>query len=131
MTTEDAAILLATYQLTGSVSETARQLGIAKSTASVHLKRAGVQPVPAFANKKEKTDYLKAWADSEGMTLKLIAEKAPEARFRDLSIYAGIAADKRYREQHPEFQGQGRGINVGSITGPVQFVLKEETLDTI
>lgn len=119
MTPDKAAELLATYELTGGrVNETARQLGLAKSTVSEHLKKANIIPAGSRQSPR-KIDWAKAWGSSESMTLTLIKEKAPAARFRDLAIYAGIASDKRYREEHPE---SVRGVNINSGGGPVQVI---------
>ena len=64
-------------------------------------------PVP------EKQDFAVIWAAKESMVLDLIEAKAPEASFRDLSIFAGIAADK-----HLDYsQGRkGATVNVDAST---------------
>ena len=128
MTPDQAATLLATYALTGSVSETARQIGRAKSTVSEHLKRANVQRPNVHPNAKTKTNWADAWGRREDTMLALIDEKAPDAKFRDVAIFAGIAADKRYREEHPE---SVRGGDGSQVIVPVQVVITQQVEDAI
>ena len=126
MTHDKAAELLATYELTGGrVRETARQLGLAPSTVSEHLKAAGLAPRGVSPRK---INWTAAWGRRELKTLELIDKKAPEASFRDLSIFSGIAADKRYREEHPESVRGGEGAQV---IVPVQVVITQQVEDAI
>ncbi len=111
MTPDQAAELLSVYELTGGrVNETARRLGLAKSTVSEHVKAAGLVPEDSRPSPR-KIDWAKAWGKRESKTLEIIDRKADDASFRDLSIFAGIAADKRYREEHPE-SVKGTTVNV-------------------
>lgn len=106
MTTDDAAKLLATYELTGSVSETARQLGKAKSTVSEHLKNARivVQRHPELATELKEKNWAAAWGQREQKGLEIVDERITKSDTAtwDIMRWTGIAADKRFREEHPE-----------------------------
>lgn len=131
MTTDQAAELLATYNLTGSVSETARQLGISKAHASVQLRRAGAvtKPEPQqFANKKQKTDWIAAYSQRETKLLDLVDAKMDDFRPRELIGAVKIIGDARYREEHPELQRGGEGAQV---IVPVQVVITQQVEDAI
>lgn len=113
MTTDDAAKLLATYQLTGSVRKTARELHLAPMTVSNRLKAAGVavkpEPVSLVGTKKGHPpyDWTAAYSQRETALLNLVDGhiEANDFRVRDLVGAVKIIGDARYREQHPEFQG--------------------------
>mgnify|MGYP001581933754 CR=1 FL=1 len=106
MDTERAASILALYELTGSVSETARQMGINKGTVSRALKRTGV-PVPpppdSLLNQKPREDWAAAWGAKERRGLEIVSERIEnkETDTWDIMRWTGIASDKRYREEHP------------------------------
>lgn len=137
MTTDQAATILADYQLTGSLSQTARNLKLNKAIVHRALKKAGAvtQPEPeSLRNTKDKTDWAAAWGMREQKGLEIVDKRlglepgdAGAASFRDLSIWTGIASDKRYREEHPESVHGG----AGQVIVPVQIVITQKADDAI
>ena len=74
----------------GNLKRTARALALAPSTLRDWRDKAvrGGEPVP------EKKDYAVLWAEALETAHRYLMEKAPEAAFRDLVVWAGVAADK-------------------------------------
>lgn len=130
MTPDQAATLLATYQLTHSVSETARQIGVSKPTVSRHLKRAGVavaaEPESLRLTKKRTgsgVNWVEAYSRRETALLDLVDQKMDDFRPRELIGATKIIGDARYREEHPEsVRGDGAQVIV-----PVQIVIQSDS----
>mgnify|MGYP001597406273 CR=1 FL=1 len=81
---------LAQHELNGgNVKYTAKQLEIPRKTLEFLVKKAGVATLAI-----ETKDYGALWAAKEHLALERLGELIPTASFRDLSIFAGIAADK-------------------------------------
>lgn len=73
----------------GNVNGTARALGIPQKTLEHWAKKTQA------ANLTTKNiDYAELWAEKERLALQRLGELVPTASFRDLAIFAGIAADK-------------------------------------
>ena len=131
MTTKEAAIVLATYALTGSVRETARQLGRSPSDVSRKLKAAGaaVKPEPASFQGTKKgrkplnIDWAAAFGSRNVTMLGIVDEKMHGFRPRELIGAIKIFDDARYREEHPE---SVRGGDGSQVIVPVQIVIKSD-----
>lgn len=81
---------LAQHELNGgNVQYTASQLQIPRKTLAFWVKKAGVATLAV-----KTYDYAELWAAKERKALERLGELIPNASFRDLSIFAGIAADK-------------------------------------
>ena len=107
MTPDQAADLLATLTLNGgAVRKTARQLGRSPGTVSKLAKKAGQAVAAASGNGNvKKRDYTELWGNAEELAVTRGVDLLPVSSLGQVAIFSGIAADKRYREEHPEFQG--------------------------
>ena len=96
---------LAALELNGGrIRGTARELGIPAPTLLSWRDQAIAGGATGLnAPVRVNRDFTELWAQKEAMVLELIGDKAPNASFRDLSIFAGIAADKHlnYRDGRP------------------------------
>lgn len=114
------AEVMAALELNGGlVKPTARQMGIAPaSVRNIRLAKGGLIPhLPP-----EKRDFGELFAVALQKTLTQIIEKIPGAKFKELAIWAGIAADKHLDYSQGRVKGQG-DVN---IAVPVQFVFPEK-----
>lgn len=127
MTTDQAAEILATQKRTGNLSETARIVGVHKSTVSRHLAKNGIPAVKtqtAQATLQRKIKWIDLLSQRELAALKLLDGKGDDASYRDVGIVLGILDDKRYREEHPESVRGGEGAQV---IVPVQIVIQSDS----
>ena len=117
MTTDQAAELLSTLTLNGGAgtkgakARTARQLKVSRSTVTRTLQKAesGVNSLSAVVQQAKKREYAEIWGHAEELAVEkgvsLVAKAKTARNLPAVATFAGIAADKRYREEHPEFQG--------------------------
>lgn len=99
-----AAALAALEVNGGNVSQTSRELGISRPTLIEWRDRSGLTlPTP----EKTPHDFASLWAEKQQKVLELIDAKSDTASFRDLSIFAGIAADK-----HQDYRDGRKGAQV-------------------
>ena len=93
----------------GALRRTAREVNVPAPTLlnwrNQALKAEPLRPLNAPEQKER--DFAALWADKEAKVLDLIGEKAASASFRDLSIFAGIAADK-----HMDYSIGRKGVAV-------------------
>lgn len=108
----------------GNLKRTARELALHPNTLrdwrnaalavepSRPLSLSVPVPVPV------KRDFAELWAKKEELVLDLIEQKAPEASFRDLSIFSGIAADK-----HLDYSlgRKGTAINIDNRSVTIEY----------
>mgnify|MGYP001596690871 CR=1 FL=1 len=123
MTPDQAAELLATLTLNGGdVTTTAKQIGVHKSTVTRTRQKAesGHNSLDSVVQPQKKREYAEIWGKAEELAVSkgiALVEKAKTARnLTAVATFAGISADKRYREEHPEFQGHGINIDARKQT---------------
>lgn len=102
----------------GALRRTAREVGVPATTLVVWRDRA--LAAKSGASDRQERDFGLLWAEAEAKVLELIAQKAPAASFRDLSIFAGIAADKHL--DYTIGRRGAAGINVSGDKVLVQVV---------
>lgn len=90
----------------GNLDLTARQVGVSRPTLR-KWRDAALAVSADLPLKRTDPDFASIWAGKELKVLDLIGKKAPDATFRDLSIFAGIAADK-----HLDYRDGRKGTNV-------------------
>ena len=115
-TDQQVAEALAALELNGgAIRPTARELGIPPATL-VNWRDGVRAAVPVNPNaEKQPHDFAQVWADTETEILALLREKAPVASFRDLSIFAGIAADK-HLDYSQGRKGSQQTVNIDNRT---------------
>lgn len=108
----------------GNVKRTATELGIPRATLTFWRDKAlAVDPERALSPVvTEERDFAAVWAEAQGEVLALLREKAPTASFRDLSIFAGIAADK-----HLDYSVGRKGSQV-TVDNRTQNVIASDSL---
>ena len=106
----------------GAVRKTAKEFGVAPSTVTRTRQKAelGVSSLSGIVQQEKKREYAKIWGNAEELGVSKGVElvgKAKTARnLPAVATFAGIASDKRYREEHPEFQGHGINIDARKQT---------------
>ena len=90
----------------GNLDLTARQVGVSRPTLR-KWRDAALAVSADLPLKRTDPDFASILAGKELKVLDLIGKKAPDATFRDLSIFAGIAADK-----HLDYRDGRKGTNV-------------------
>ena len=81
----------------GNLKRTARSLGLPPSSLRRWRNKAvgsGEMSPDVVPAAPEKKDYAALWAEAQETAHHYLMEKAPEAAFRDLVVWAGVAADK-------------------------------------
>lgn len=103
---------LATFEANGGVTtpgaltRTAKEVGVPHPTMSYWVKTLDAKK-PVQHTAPIQHDFVAIWAESMVKTLEVIDAKRPQASFRDLSIFAGIAADK-----HLDYRDGRRGTEI-------------------
>ncbi|MDP2735455.1 MAG: hypothetical protein Q8P12_04565, partial [bacterium] len=109
---------LATLTLNGGhVRKTARDLKISPSTVTRTRQKAesGVNSLSDVVQQQKKREYAEIWGNAEELAVEkgitLVAKAKTARNLPAVATFAGIAADKRYREEHPE-SVRGNVVNI-------------------
>ena len=121
-TDQQVAAALAALDLNGgNLRATSREISIPLSTlkawrdGAISADAERARNTPRAENAQH--DFSEVWAERQVQVLKIIAEKADEASFRDLSIFAGIAADK-----HLDYTAGRRGMGPSAVQNNITQV---------
>ncbi len=123
---EKVADALAQLELNGgNLKRTAAEVGVAPFTLRGWRDRV-LEVTPELPLKTKDRDFAELWAAKEEMILEIVGQKAHSASFRDLSIFAGIAADK-HLDYSQGRKGEKASVELNGATINVQVNYEKRT----